>query len=55
MTVAIESETVLAFDRLAAKYDDMFTRSMVGRAQRQAVWDVLLATIEPGSHILELN
>jgi ubiquinone/menaquinone biosynthesis C-methylase UbiE len=55
MTVAIESGTVLAFDRLAAKYDDMFTRSMVGRAQRQAVWDVLLETIEPGSHILELN
>ena len=55
MTVAIESETVLAFDRLAAKYDDMFTRSMVGRAQREAVWDVLLDTIEPGSHILELN
>jgi ubiquinone/menaquinone biosynthesis C-methylase UbiE len=55
MTVAAENQTVLAFDRLAAKYDEMFTHSMVGRAQRQAVWDVLLDTVEPGSHILELN
>ena len=55
MTVAVERQTVLAFDRLAAKYDDMFTRSMIGRAQREAVWDVLLDAIEPGSHILELN
>ena len=55
MTVAIENQTVLAFDRLAAKYDDMFTHSLVGRAQREAVWEVLLDTIEPGSHILELN
>jgi SAM-dependent methyltransferase len=55
MTVAVERQTVLAFDRLAAKYDDMFTRSMIGRAQREAVWEVLLDTIEPGSHVLELN
>jgi ubiquinone/menaquinone biosynthesis C-methylase UbiE len=55
MTVAVENQTVLAFDRLAAKYDDMFTHSMIGRAQRQAVWDVLLDTVEPGSHVLELN
>jgi hypothetical protein len=57
MTVASEvpSQTVLAFDSLAARYDDLFTRSTIGRAQRDAVWDVLIDTFEPGAHILELN
>ncbi len=35
------SQTVQAFDSLAARYDDLFTRSMIGRAQRGAVWKVL--------------
>jgi ubiquinone/menaquinone biosynthesis C-methylase UbiE len=52
---AVENQTVLAFDSLAAKYDDLFTRSMIGRAQRGAVWEILTDTFEPGSHILELN
>ena len=57
MTIAceVENETVLAFDSLAAKYDDLFTHSLIGRAQRGAVWDVLIDSFEPGAHILELN
>jgi ubiquinone/menaquinone biosynthesis C-methylase UbiE len=55
MSVAVESQTVLAFDSLAAKYDDLFTRSMIGRAQRGVVWDALIDTFEPGAHILEVN
>jgi ubiquinone/menaquinone biosynthesis C-methylase UbiE len=57
MTVASEapSQTVLAFDSLAESYDDLFTRSMIGRAQRHAVWDVLTDIFEPGAHVLELN
>ena len=57
MTAAseVQPQTVLAFDSLAAKYDDLFTRSMIGRAQRDAVWDVLIDTFKPGCHILELN
>jgi SAM-dependent methyltransferase len=59
MTITAEttnqSQTILAFDSLAARYDDLFTRSMIGRAQRGAVWKVLADTFEPGSHILELN
>jgi SAM-dependent methyltransferase len=57
MTIAcaVENETVLAFDSLAAKYDALFTHSLIGRAQRGAVWDVLTHTFEPGSHVLELN
>jgi SAM-dependent methyltransferase len=50
-----ESATARAFDTLAPRYDEVFTRSLVGRAQRDAVWDVLLDTFEPGSHLLELN
>ena len=57
MTAAseVQPQTVLAFDSLAANYDNLFTRSMIGRAQRDAVWDALFDTFEPGSHILELN
>ena len=31
----------LVFDQMAAEYDEVFTRSMIGRAQRDAVWNVL--------------
>ncbi len=50
-----ENQTVRAFDSLAARYDDLFTRSMIGRAQRSAVWKVLNETFKPGDHILEIN
>jgi len=32
------------FDRLAPTYDLVFTDSRIGRAQRSAVWQVLLRT-----------
>jgi ubiquinone/menaquinone biosynthesis C-methylase UbiE len=44
-----------AFDRLAPVYDDKFTDTLIGRAQRSAVWKVLLETFHPGDNILELN
>src|SRR5947209_8334463 len=43
------------FDRLAESYDRDFTDSHVGRAQRDAVWKVLLKTFRPNDNILELN
>jgi ubiquinone/menaquinone biosynthesis C-methylase UbiE len=43
------------FDRLAASYDDQFTQSLIGRAQRNAVWKVLRKTFHRGDHVLELN
>jgi ubiquinone/menaquinone biosynthesis C-methylase UbiE len=49
------NQTVQAFDSLAARYDDIFTRSLIGRAQRGAVWKVLTETFKPGGHILEIN
>ena len=44
-----------AFDSLAAKYDEIFTESHIGRAQRDAVWRVLAKTFNPGDRVLELN
>jgi ubiquinone/menaquinone biosynthesis C-methylase UbiE len=51
----VQDQALLAFDSIAANYDDLFTHSLIGRAQRGVVWDVLLDTFEPGAHILELN
>ncbi len=44
----------MAFDRLAWKYDDLFSRSRIG-IQRGAVWEVLADTFLPGDTILALN
>jgi ubiquinone/menaquinone biosynthesis C-methylase UbiE len=51
----VQNQALLAFDGMAPSYDDLFTRSMVGRAQRGAVWEVLSGIFEEGAHILELN
>jgi ubiquinone/menaquinone biosynthesis C-methylase UbiE len=45
----------LVFDQMAKEYDDVFTNSMIGRAQRDAVWSVLTGVFENGDHVLELN
>ena len=44
-----------AFDRCASAYDELFTHSLIGRAQRNQVWPRLLAAFPTGSRILELN
>lgn len=44
-----------AFDGIAETYDDLFTHSLVGRAQRQVVWSVLDKSFHPGDKVLELN
>jgi ubiquinone/menaquinone biosynthesis C-methylase UbiE len=44
-----------AFDQIAAKYDQIFTHSHIGRAQRDAVWRVLGSTFKANDNILELN
>jgi ubiquinone/menaquinone biosynthesis C-methylase UbiE len=44
-----------AFDTIAEEYDRVFTNSAIGRAQRDAVWEIAGRTFSPGSHILELN
>jgi ubiquinone/menaquinone biosynthesis C-methylase UbiE len=45
----------VAFDSIAEQYDDIFTRSLIGRAQRDAVWDVLRQVFRTGQRVLELN
>jgi ubiquinone/menaquinone biosynthesis C-methylase UbiE len=45
----------LVFDQMAREYDDVFTNSMIGRAQRDAVWSVLTRVFHSGDHVLELN
>lgn len=44
-----------AFDRVAHNYDELFTRTAIGRAQRRQVWTRLLSAFQPGQQILELN
>jgi SAM-dependent methyltransferase len=44
-----------AFDRMASSYDAVFTESMIGRAQRNVVWDALKRVFQAGNQILELN
>jgi SAM-dependent methyltransferase len=48
-------QAALIFDQMASTYDEVFTRSLIGRAQRDAVWDVAAKTFRAGDHILELN
>ncbi|HEV2352003.1 MAG TPA: class I SAM-dependent methyltransferase [Terriglobia bacterium] len=44
-----------AFDLLAASYDQVFTQSVVGRAQREAVWHEMDHCFHAGQRILEIN
>ncbi len=54
-SVTVAHQTGLAFDSLAEHYDDIFTSSLIGRAQRNAVWSVAAETFRNGDSILELN
>jgi ubiquinone/menaquinone biosynthesis C-methylase UbiE len=54
-TAIAQPQAILAFDQLAEGYDDLFTKSLIGRAQRDAVWSVASQTFLSGDHILELN
>jgi len=49
------SAAAIAFDQVAAVYDEVFTDTAIGRAQRRQVWAKLLETFPMGNRILELN
>ena len=49
------SAAAAAFDRVADSYDELFTYTAVGCAQRKQVWARLVAAFPPSSRILELN
>jgi ubiquinone/menaquinone biosynthesis C-methylase UbiE len=44
-----------AFDNIATEYDGVFTSSLIGRAQRAAVWRKAASVFRSGQRILELN
>jgi ubiquinone/menaquinone biosynthesis C-methylase UbiE len=44
-----------AFDRIAEDYDQRFTDTLIGRAQRDTVWRVLARTWKKNDRVLELN
>ncbi|HEX3966946.1 MAG TPA: class I SAM-dependent methyltransferase, partial [Edaphobacter sp.] len=48
-------QAALVFDQMAPEYDDVFTNSRIGRAQRDVVWSAMTQIFQSGNHILELN
>ena len=44
-----------AFDAVAEVYDDRFTNSLVGRAQRESVWREMDRLFHRGQKVLEIN
>lgn len=57
MTSAVLPQTAHSapFDALAEAYDEVFTNSRIGRAQRNSVWRVMDSAFLPGQRVLELN
>ncbi|MGA3023383.1 MAG: methyltransferase domain-containing protein [Bryobacteraceae bacterium] len=43
------------FDRIAGSYDTLWTKSDVGRAQREAVWRVIDRMFQPGDKVLDVG
>jgi ubiquinone/menaquinone biosynthesis C-methylase UbiE len=46
---------VSAFDFIADSYDETFTETFIGRAQRRQVWQVTDRLLRPGDRVLEIN
>ena len=57
MTIAWQSPThrTAPFDAVAGEYDSRFTNSMIGRAQRESVWQEMDRVFRPGQRILDIN
>jgi hypothetical protein len=49
-----KKRTIVEFESLAWRYDDLFSRSRIG-TQRGTVWEVLADAFRPGDAILVLN
>lgn len=43
------------FDEAASRYDQVFTNSTIGRAQRLSVWEELAKTFHAGDRVLEIG
>jgi ubiquinone/menaquinone biosynthesis C-methylase UbiE len=55
MAVAQTQIYAAPFDAVAERYDEIFTTSKIGRAQRTAVWKKLEKAFRPGDRVLELG
>src|SRR5271157_4377314 len=57
MTIAEPSTTPKTepFDAMAKEYDARFTDSLIGSAQRAAVWQEMDGLFRPGQRVLEIN
>jgi ubiquinone/menaquinone biosynthesis C-methylase UbiE len=53
--VSAEAQAGTAFNAIAAEYDRVFTDTLIGRAQRRAVWEMADRVFQPGQQILEIN
>jgi|SRR5579862_461829 len=52
---ALAQFDVTAFDELAGTYDQVFTQTVIGRAQREAVWRELDKCFRVGQRVLDIN
>jgi ubiquinone/menaquinone biosynthesis C-methylase UbiE len=46
---------VSPFDAIAERYDNTFSSSIIGRLQRQSVWDELTKSFRPGDRVLDIG
>ena len=51
----VQMHAAAPFDVLADTYDEVFTRSLIGQAQRAQVWRVLEQAFSRGQRVLEIN
>jgi ubiquinone/menaquinone biosynthesis C-methylase UbiE len=55
MAVAQANIYAAPFDAIAERYDETFTASKIGRAQRASVWKELGKAFRPGDRVLEIG
>jgi len=50
-----QQKVYVPFDAIAARYDETFSSSKIGQAQRASVWSELAKTFRSGDRVLELG
>ena len=55
MATAEQHFSPAPFDAAASRYDETFSSSLIGRAQRGAVWNELAKTFRTGDRVLEIG
>jgi len=55
MSAAQQHVCAAPFDAIAKRYDESFTSSLIGQAQRAAVWRELAKTFHRGDRVLEIG